>query len=151
VGTTTPTPTELRNDSKNLRKEKFRNSFSVNLARFPAPAKMCPWTPCSLNHLIGRSKERSAKAVTARSPPIKSLPGKSELSSLDLSLICLRGSVGPSPLVLNPHTVVGPPIVHTGEKSPPKKNLSGRGEGLSKNPWPHGNKTPPEIPKLSAA
>lgn len=151
VGKTIPTPTELWNDSKNWRKEKFWNSFSVSLARFPAPAKMCPWTPRSLNNLIGRSKERSAKAATARSPPRKSLRGKLEFSSLVFLLICLIGSLVPSPVVLDPQMIVGPAKVQIGEKSTPKKNLSGKGEGLFKNPQPHGNKTPPKIPKLSAA
>ncbi|KAF1892453.1 hypothetical protein Lal_00010918 [Lupinus albus] len=87
---------------------------------FPAPAKTCPWIPCSLNHRIGRSKERSAKAVTARSPPMESHLEESSHSAVIPSLLCLRCSVGPNPLVLNPHNVTGPPRVHTGEKSPPK-------------------------------
>lgn len=151
VGMTIPAPTELRNDSKNLWKENFLNSFSDSFATFPAPAKTCPWTPRSLNQRNGRSNEMSANAETARSPPIKSLPEDSEASWLELSLTCLLGSVGPSPLVLNPQTVAGPPRVQTGEKSPPRKNRSGRDEGLFRNPFPQGKITPPETPKLSAA
>jgi hypothetical protein len=69
VGITTPTPTELRNDSVNIRKEKFRYAFSVSFSTFPADTKKCPWIPFALNHFDGKSKEKSANTARARSPP----------------------------------------------------------------------------------
>ena len=92
-------------------------------------------------------RKRSAKAATVRSPPRKYTTEGSSFSSLT----CLFGSVGPNPLVLNPHNAVGPPKAQTGDMLPPKKNLSGRDDGLLRNPFPHGKTTPPEIPKLRAA
>ncbi|KAF2535973.1 hypothetical protein F2Q68_00023290 [Brassica cretica] len=72
VGNTIPAPTELLNVSMNLGAVKLRYLFPDNSAIFPAHANTCPWIPLSLNHLNGKSKERSANAVTATSPPTKS-------------------------------------------------------------------------------
>lgn len=141
VGKTIPAPTEVLNVSNNSGALKFLNSFSVSFAIFPAQANTCPWIPLSLNHLTGKSNERSANAVTAASPPTKSL------SSLPL----LFGSLGPSPLVLNPHSADGPPKEHTGDEFPPKKNLSGTEAARFWYPLPHGKVTPPDTPKFRAA
>lgn len=152
VGTIMPNPTELRNDFANFSSEKLLNSFSLSLARFPAHANMWPCMPDSLNSFNGRLKDRSAKAVTERSPPITSCPGEVAESSLfDLSMISLRMSVGPNPLDLNPNNIVGPAKEQTGEALPPMKNLSGRGVDMFINPLPHGKMTPADIPKLIAA
>lgn len=152
VGTIMPNPAELRNDSTNFWSEKLRNSFSVNLARFPALTNMWPCMPDSLNSFNGKLKDRSAKAVTAKSPPSTSCPGEVVDSSLfDLSMTNLRMSVGPNPLDLKPNNIVGPDMEQTGEALPPMKNLSGKGVDMFMNPLPHGKMTPADIPKLSAA
>uniref|UniRef100_A0A7C9ABT8 Uncharacterized protein n=1 Tax=Opuntia streptacantha TaxID=393608 RepID=A0A7C9ABT8_OPUST len=98
VGTMMPHPTVLRKDCKKFLGENFCHSFSVNLTRLPAQANTWPWIPASWNTFRGRSNERSAKAETARSPPRASLSEAVAESLSCLSLVCLRGSVGPSPL-----------------------------------------------------
>lgn len=147
-----PNPAEDLNESRNFWKERSRNAFSVNLLLLPVQINAWPWIPASLNIFNGRSKERSAKAVMARSPPIKSSPeALSELSPSALSPTCLLGSAGPSPLDLKPKIDVGPPKKQTGEELPPMKNLWGRYEGVFRDPFPHGRTAPAEIPKFNAA
>ena len=147
VGNTIPAPTVLLNVSRNLGAVKLRYLFPDNSAMFPAHANTCPWIPLSLNHLNGKSKERSANAVTATSPPTKS---RSYVSPLLSSSTSLLGSLGPSPLVLNPHNADGPPKEHTGDMFPPKKNLSDTEDALLLYPLPHGNVIPPDTPKFRA-
>jgi hypothetical protein len=52
---------------------------------------------------------------------------------------------------LNPNRECIPPRLHTGEAFPPRKNLSGTGEGDFRNPLPNGTITPAAVPTFSAA
>jgi hypothetical protein len=69
VGTTTPKPAELLNVCRKSVRENFPKPCFVSLARFPAETNAWPWIPSSLSGFRGRSNDRSAKAVTATSPP----------------------------------------------------------------------------------
>lgn len=150
VGITIPSPTELRKESRNFGKEKSRIVFSVNLLRLPEQANVCPWIPASLSTLNGRSKERSAKAVTARSPPRKSL--LDEASELPPSAVnSVLGSVRPRPHDLKPNNIAGVLKEQTAEVLRPKENPSGKQEGVFTDLLPHGKTALLATPKFKAA
>jgi hypothetical protein len=155
VGITRPCPVEHRNPEKNFASDHGWQFSPVRGTRLPVQSKVCIWIPYSLSAASGRSKEKSAKPETAKSPPRVSRLGRATFSTSPISVVFtevdLRNSLGPTPLVRKPKREEGPFSSPRRDVWPPHKKSVTDGCCFRLKPLPPRNDDPTCNPKIQCS